>query len=197
MAPIVFGGYDEDEHRPAWSGVGHTAQMSLPLPEPGKDLSDVKELFVRYLDFYRSAITAKIEGLSDDELRRSRLPSGWTPIELVKHLVFMERRWLRWDFTGEQVADPWGDADEEGRWHVGSKESLPALLEALHEGGRQTRRIVETADLEGPSALGGRFASADEAPALVWVLFHVLQEYARHAGHLDVVRELADGKTGE
>jgi uncharacterized damage-inducible protein DinB len=171
--------------------------MSLPLPEPSKDVTDVKELFLRYLDFYRSVISAKVEGLSDDELRRTHVPTGWTPIELVKHLVYMERRWLRWGFTGEQVPDPWGDDDDHGRWHVEPSESIRSLLEALHEGGRQTTRIVRQADLTTQSALGGRFSSSDEAPSLVWVLFHVLQEYARHAGHLDISRELVDGTTGE
>jgi uncharacterized damage-inducible protein DinB len=170
--------------------------MSLPLPEPGKDVTDVKELFLRYLDFYRSAIAAKVEGLSDGELRRTHVPSGWTPIELVKHLVYMERRWLRWGFAGEQLPDPWGD-DRGGQWHVEPSESIRSLLEALHEGGRRTTLIVREADLPARSAPGGRFSSNDEAPALVWVLFHVLQEYARHAGHLDIVRELVDGTTGE
>jgi uncharacterized damage-inducible protein DinB len=171
--------------------------MRASLPEPGKELVDIRQLFLRYLDFYRSAIASKVDGLSDDELRRTRLPTGWTPIELVKHLVYMERRWLRWGFAGEQVPDPWGDASESGRWRVEPGESLEQLLEALDDGGRTTARIVCDASLETPSAVGGRFASADEAPALVWVLFHVLQEYARHAGHLDIVRELVDGTAGE
>ncbi len=167
------------------------------LPEPTQDVSDVRELFLRYLDYYRSAVAAKIDGLSDGELRSSRLPSGWAPIELLKHLVFMERRWLRWGFAGEPVEQPWGDCNREGRWHVGPDESVESLLAALYDGGRLTRQLVEGADLAARSALGGRFTAPNEAPALAWVLFHVLQEYARHAGHLDVVRELTDGQVGE
>ncbi len=95
------------------------------------------------------------------------------------------------------MSAPWGDQDSEGRWHVDAGESLDALLDDLRAGGAATRRIVEQADLHEFSAVGGRFESTDEAPALVWILFHVLQEYARHTGHLDIVRELADGITGE
>jgi len=171
--------------------------MTVPLPGPDHRLVDTLTLFLDYLDYYRSAITVKLTGLSDAELRSSRLPSSWTPIELLKHLVYMERRWLRWGFAGEAVSAPWGDQDSEGCWHVDSDESLDALLEDLRAGGAATRRIVEQADLHEFSAVGGRFESTDEAPALVWILFHVLQEYARHAGHLDIVRELADGLTGE
>ena len=76
-------------------------------------------------------------------------------------------------------------------------ESLSDLVEALHRGGTRTREIVEGADLDALGRVGGRFGSDEETPTLIWILFHVLQEYARHAGHLDIVRELADGKVGE
>jgi hypothetical protein len=167
------------------------------LPEPAKGTPDTKALFLDYLDYYRATIESKLAGLSEPELRRSRLPSGWTPLQLLKHLVFMERRWLRWGFSAEPMAEPFGEDDAQGSWYVGSGESAVELIAALHEGGRRTRQIVEAAELSAPSAVGGRFPSPEEAPPLVWVLFHVLQEYARHAGHLDIVRELSDGATGE
>ncbi len=171
--------------------------MNLPLPEPAAPQTDTATRFLDYLDFYRSVVTAKVTGLSDEDLRTSRLPSGWTPIELVKHLVFMERRWLRWGFRGEQVPDPWGDNGPEDRWAVDLDESLDGLLDALRRGGEQTRSIVEGAGLRDRAAVGGRFATAADAPTLEWILFHVLQEYARHTGHLDIARELIDGATGE
>jgi hypothetical protein len=169
--------------------------MSRSFPEPGAS-SDVRALFVRYLDFYRQTVETKVRGLTPTDLRSSRLPSGWTPLELVKHLTFMERRWLVWGFLAEHVDDPWGDALD-GRWHVADEESLDGLLAALHAGGARTRQIVEDADPSSSAALGGRITKDDERPTLVWILFHVLQEYARHAGHLDIARELVDGRTGE
>jgi hypothetical protein len=165
------------------------------FPEPGTS-SDVRDLFVRYLDYYRQTVEAKVRGLGPADLRSSRLPSGWTPLELVKHLTFMERRWLVWGFLAEQVDDPWGD-DLDDRWHVAGDETLDGLLDALHAGGDRTREILQHADLTSSAAVGGRFTKEDDQPTLVWILFHVLQEYARHAGHLDIARELADGGTGE
>jgi hypothetical protein len=156
----------------------------------------VPALFVRYLDFYRQTVDEKVRGLAPGDLRSSRLPSGWTPIELVKHLVFMERRWLVWGFLGEDVVAPWGDTSDQ-RWHVADSETIDELLAALHDGGTRTRQIVERADLSSSAALGGRFTRDGEQPSLAWILFHVLQEYARHTGHLDIARELADGVTGE
>ena len=171
--------------------------MDLTLPEPAAPQTDTATRFLDYLDFYRSVVRAKVTGLPEHELRASRLPSGWVPIELVKHLVFMERRWLRWGFRGEQVPDPWGDNGPEGRWTVSPGESVHDLLDALERGGAATRSIVQGAGLRDRAAVGGRFATEAEAPTLEWILFHVLQEYARHAGHLDIARELIDGATGE
>ena len=167
------------------------------MAEP-HDASDPIELLLRYLDDYRGIIEKKLTGLSDAELRTSRLPSGWTPLELLKHLVFMERRWLRWGFTAEQVEHPWGDSADnpDGAWTLAPDDTLEGLLTQLHAGGEFTNQVVPGVDPATRGAVGGRFVS-DDRPTLNWILFHVLQEYARHAGHLDVARELADGATGE
>jgi uncharacterized damage-inducible protein DinB len=169
--------------------------MNLPLPEPSDNATGTKERFLAYLDFYRSEIVDKLEGLSEADLRASRLPSGWSPLELLKHLVFMERRWLVWRFAGEPLDDPAGEDGPDGNWQVSPDDNLDDLVARLHEGGLRTRAIVEAHDLldrRAPSDV------ADTEPrSLEWVLFHVLQEYARHAGHLDVARELVDGYTGE
>jgi hypothetical protein len=167
--------------------------------KPGRQLDDPKELLLGFLDYYRSVITRKIEGLTDAELRTSRLPSGWTPLELVKHLVYMERRWLCWGFRAEQVHDPHGDEDEAGRWHAGPGDTAAGLIASLRATGEQTRAIASAAELTAISAPGGRFSDNDPRPrpTLAWILVYVLQEYARHAGHMDVARELIDGTTGE
>ncbi len=108
----------------------------------------------------------------------------------------MERRWIVWGVLGEQVDQPWGD-DRQGRWHVAADESLADLLATLWRGGQRTREIVNGLPLAATAADTGRFAGSPAPPSLTAVLFHVLQEYARHAGHLDIVRELIDGRTGE
>jgi uncharacterized damage-inducible protein DinB len=173
-----------------------TGDMTLSLPEPSDEVTGTKERFLAYLDFYRSVVAHKLEGLSDEDLRASRLPSGWSPLELLKHLVFMERRWLVWRFAGDGVSDPWGDDGPDGRWRVADEDTLDGLVELLHAGGRRTREIVERADLDERAAPGDALGGS-RPPTLEWVLFHVLQEYARHAGHLDIARELLDGRTGE
>lgn len=167
------------------------------FPEPGRDVGDQAQVLLGYLDFFRSTVHEKVSGLPDDVLSTGVLPSGWTPLELVQHLAYMERRWLVWGFLAEQVPDPWDDADESGRWRVTPGADAATVAAMLEAGGRRTREIVEAAGLSDHARVGGRFTADDPRPTLERILLHVLQEYARHAGHLDVVRELVDGRVGE
>jgi uncharacterized damage-inducible protein DinB len=153
------------------------------------------EVFLRYLDYFRSRVMAKIGALPADELGRSRLPSGWTPLELLKHLRYVELRWLEWGFEGRDVARPWGDSVG-GRWSVAPGETLASLLADLREQAARSRAVVGSHDLDEVGQPSERWAGADP-PTLERVLFHVVQEYARHLGHLDIVTELATGLSGE
>lgn len=167
-----------------------------PSPEPPDTLTDPHELLLAYLDFYRDTVLRKLAGLSDEQLRTSLLPSGWTLLELLKHLAHVERRWLRWGFTAEAVAEPWGDDGPDGRWHVRVDETAESVTALFLDECRRSREIAAAARLTDRARAGGRF-EPERRPALGWILFHLLQEYARHAGQLDVVRELMDGAVGE
>lgn len=165
------------------------------LPDPAAEATDPTELLVTYLDFFRGEVVRKLGGLDDDALDTSCVPSGWTPRQLLNHLVHMERRWFVWGFLGEDVDDPWGDQGDDGEWHVETR--LDDLINLLTAGGLRTTAILAEHSLSSQSATTGRFVDRDDAPTLLAVAFHVLQEYARHTGHLDIVRELTDGMTGE
>jgi uncharacterized damage-inducible protein DinB len=168
---------------------------SPPFPEPTSPAASRSEVLVRYLDYFRDTVLAKVRGLSEEELRSSRLPSGWSPLELLHHLAHVERRWLVWGFEGQDVDDPWGDW-RDVRWHVPAGRTAAQVAEALREQGERTREVVARHDLNEVGAPGERWDGAPPA-TLERVLLHVVQEYARHAGHLDVVRELVDGSVGE
>jgi uncharacterized damage-inducible protein DinB len=175
--------------------VGHAGRVSLPFPEPTRPADSRAEVFVGYLDYFRSRIVAKVEELPEAELRRSRVPSGWTPLQLVKHLTFVELRWLEWGFEGRQVANPWGD-QEADRWHVPEEETRDELLATLRARGERSRAIIAGHDLATIGQPSPRWNGADP-PTLERVVLHVMQEYARHLGHLDVAVELVDGTVGE
>lgn len=169
--------------------------MTVPFPEPTDPRASRADVLLGYLDYFRAAVVGKLDGLPDGELRGSRLPSGWAPLELLKHLVHAERRWMVWGFEGEPVPDPWAEK-RDGRWHVRPDETLADLVAALEAQAARTREIVRAHDLSDVGRPGERWRGAPPA-TLERVLLHLVQEYARHAGHLDVVRELVDGSTGE
>jgi uncharacterized damage-inducible protein DinB len=162
--------------------------------EPASTTGDPVALFPAYLRFYRETAIAKVASLPEPEQRSSRLPSGWTPLELLQHLAYMERRWFLWHFLGEEVEEPWGDRSDD-RWHVRDEVTLDQVAALLREGGARTDEVLRShrfAEMGTPAPNYPR-----QAAPLGWICFHVLQEYARHVGHLDVAVEIAGGPTGE
>ncbi len=178
-----------------WGLRGIIALVSVPLPEPTVPARSRAEVFVRYLDYFRSRVITKIEGLPERALRQSRLPSGWTPLELLKHLSYVELRWLEWGFEGRPITDPWGD-NRGDRWYVAQDETLEHLVAALRTQAKRSRAVIQAHDLAERGRPGPRWAGADPA-TLERILFHLVQEYARHLGHLDIVAELATGQLGQ
>jgi uncharacterized damage-inducible protein DinB len=170
--------------------------MTTLRDEPPRSLEDPREIMLQQLSYYRTTLLSKVDGLSEDELTTSILPSGWSPLGLLKHLVFVERRWMQWGFEAAQVPDPWGDhhPHSEG-WLLEPDDTLQVLTERLGQIAARTEAVVSAAELTARARLGGRFST--DPPTLGWILAHLLQEYARHVGHLDVVRELMDGSVGE
>ncbi len=193
----------QPDPRGRFSDVGRPAGVPVTAPPPGfpspmRARSDRRDVLLDYLDYFREVVAQKVSGLPDADLRSSSLPSGWSPLGLVNHLVHMERRWLVWGFLGEEVADPWGDqpTGDDEPWVIGDGETLDGLLADLRAGGDRTRAIVMSNGLTDVGRPGSRWEGHEPA-TLDRVLMHVMQEYARHLGHLDVVRELLDGSTGE
>ena len=123
------------------------------------------------------------------------VPTDWTALELVRHLTFVEMRWLEWGFEGQSVDEPWGDHLGE-RWFVGPDDTLDSLVEALRDRGIQSAEIVRRHELNELGQPGPRW-DGDEPATLERVLFHLVGEYARHLGHLDIYAELAEGPVGE
>jgi uncharacterized damage-inducible protein DinB len=172
--------------------------VSVPFPEPTEPASSRTDVHLRYLAYFRDGVGRRVAAMSEDEVRRSRVPSGWTPLELVRHLTFMERRWFVWGFEGEAIEfpdDPFGD-EVDGRWVVPDGLGVPDVLSAWRGQAAVTEAVVRRHDLDEPGRPSPRWAG--EPPAtLERVLLHVAQEYARHLGQLDIVAELGGGVTGE
>ena len=165
--------------------------------EPRPTTAEPATLLAAYLDFYRQRAIEKVLSLSSADQRSPRVPSGWTPLELLFHLACMERRWVVWGLLGEPVERPWEDSGDnpDGRWQVPGPMGADDVANLLRDIGRVTSGVLADVPLDTVAATGGRFDA--DPPSLGWICFHVLQEYARHVGHLDIVVELAGGPTGE
>jgi uncharacterized damage-inducible protein DinB len=179
--------------------VSEDNRVALADGEPGKHGPSGASRWAAYLDWVRQDVADAVLGLSEEERRTTRLPSGWTPIELLSHVLHMEQRWFVWGFLGEHVGEPWGDwtVDEpwdsglEGRWHVADGVTAEELAARVAAVGERTRGVLRDFPLDATASPGGRFA--EDPPTLEWICFHVLAEYARHAGHLDIAVELGRG----
>jgi hypothetical protein len=165
-------------------------------PAKGSGLS-TPGLWSAYLDWQRGDLLAGVRSLGSEDQRRSVVPSGWTPLELLSHVAHMEQRWFVWGFLGEPVAAPWGDWDghparsDTARWRVDTSfDEVAAQLETV---AARTREVLASYPLDALAATGGRFDT--DPPSLEWICFHVLAEYARHAGHLDLAVELLTDPT--
>jgi len=169
--------------------------MTIPFPSPTIPAASRTEVFTRYLEYFRSQLVSKVESLPADAQRASSLPSGWTPLELLRHLTYVERRWLEWGIEGRDVGDPWGDR-RDGHWYVGPGETLAELVAAAHAQAARSAAVIAAHHLDDLGHPGDRWGGAPPA-TLERVLFHLVQEYARHLGHLDIVAELAGGQIGE
>ena len=169
--------------------------MSTTFPEPTDAASNRTEVMLRYLDYFRDQVASRVEGIPVDEQRVTRVPSGWTPVQLLKHLTHVEQRWLEWGFEGAVIAEPWADR-RDGHWFVADTETLDDLLAAFRAQARRSNAVIESHGLDDVGQPGPRWEGHPPA-TLERVLLHLVQEYARHVGHLDIVAELAGGPTGE
>lgn len=163
--------------------------------EPDKHGAAGAARWAAYLDWVRADLAATVLALPVDQQRASSVPSGWAPIELLNHVLHMEQRWFVWGFLGEPVDEPWGDwtVDEpwdngDGRWTVPDDVTAEELADRLAAIGSRTTGILRDFPLDAVASPGGRFAA--DPPSLEWICFHVLAEYARHAGQLDVAVEV-------
>jgi uncharacterized damage-inducible protein DinB len=144
------------------------------------------------LDRHRDAVLWKLEGLDDAALRRPMVPSGTTLLGLVKHLAAVEYGWFCDTFGRPGEPLPFDEDDPDADLRVNPDETTEAVL-AFHARARAAAdRTIDELDLDDTGT-----AWFGDPVSLRWVLIHMIEETARHAGHADILRELIDGTTGD
>jgi uncharacterized damage-inducible protein DinB len=144
------------------------------------------------LDRHRDVVLWKLDGLDDEQLRRPLVPSGTNLIGLVKHLGSVEYGWFCDTFGRESEAIPFDENDPEADMRAAPGETTAEILEYYGRARAAADRVIDEVDLED---LGKSWRG--DAVSMRWVLIHMIEETARHAGHMDIVRELIDGATGD
>ena len=165
-------------------------------PEPeGTELT----LLVQYLDFQRETVLAKTEGLTPGQMVQRNPPSALTLAGLLYHLALVEESWLEVRFGGLPEREPWGGVDWEADpdWEFRTAEGVDPeqLRERYREAWARSRNVVSASS--GPDQLSVQTLRDGRRFSLRWVLLHLIEETARHAGHADTLREAIDGTTGE
>ncbi|MFI5973914.1 DinB family protein [Streptomyces sp. NPDC051452] len=142
------------------------------------------------LDRHRDAVLWKLEGLGDEPLRRPMTPTGTSLLGLVKHLAAVEYGWFVETFGG--VAEPlWFTPHDDLR--ITPEETTEQIVALYGRARAAADRMIAALPLDS----AGRPSWRDDPVSLRWTLVHMIEETARHAGHMDILRELIDGATGD
>lgn len=170
-------------------------------PEPVIDGDEMTTL-IGFLDFHRATLEWKTRGLDAAGLGAALPPSTMTLGGLLKHLAYVEDDWFSRSLHDRDRAEPWRSvdwaADRDWDWHSAADDD-PDQLRALWQASVDRSRELLAAALAsgGPEAPAARTWPDGRAPSVRWVVTHMIEEYARHNGHADLLREAVDGEVGE
>ncbi len=157
---------------------------------PSKEGNE-RQLLDEHLRFARDTLVYKASGLAD-YLARKRLGKTATSVAgIVKHMINVEKYAFHSHFNGEDCEFDWGGDTPDGDYEIKEDETLEKLLEGYKEASRRSREICAEHDLDDLSVRKGRDG---KSVSLRWLCLHLIDEIARHNGHLDIYRELLDGQ---
>ncbi|MGR8009837.1 DinB family protein [Streptomyces hypolithicus] len=156
---------------------------------------DERASLATFLDYVRDTARAKCEDVSQDDVRKAPLVGSplMTLGGLISHLHWVEYYWFQVVFLGEEDAGPWTEDDPDREMRIALDIPLAELLSGYDAQCARYRQLVAAHDLD---SVAKRANGSGGRVNLRWILLHLIEETARHNGHLDVLRELADGRTG-
>jgi uncharacterized damage-inducible protein DinB len=170
-------------------------------PEPPL-AGDETATLLGFLEFQRATLAWKCKGLDAGGLAATVGASSMTLGGMVKHLALVEDWWFSQWLLGRGPQPPWDtvdwDADPDWDWHSAAGDSPEQILTLWQDAVSRSRSAVaEALGDGGPGQLARRTWPDGRAPSLRWIVCHMIEEYARHNGHADLIRESVDGLTGE
>jgi len=168
------------------NGYGQCMARSVPPMGAEKDSLHIS------LDRHRDVILWKLGGLTDEQLRRPMVPSGTSLLGLVKHLAAVEYGWFCETFGRSTEPLPFDEDDPEADLRVGAGDHVDDVVAFYARARAAADSVIIGLSLEDVG-----HAWFGETVTLRWCLIHMIEETARHAGHMDILRELIDGRTGD
>ena len=159
------------------------------------NIAPERELLQGFLDYHRQTLLLKVSGLSGEELvRRSVEPSSLSLLGLVRHLTEVEQYWFKTCLAGEEVPDLyWTAENPDGDFDLTDAAEAEKDLQTYADAVQESDEIAVHYSLESPF----RRPRREGEYSLRWLYIHMIEEYARHNGHADLLRERIDGSTGE
>lgn len=150
-----------------------------------------------FLTAQRQSVLAIVDGLDEVALRQSTVPSGWTPLGVIEHLAHAERFWFQGVVSGRAGELPWPttESDQEDE-PFASSHSVDAVLAFYRDQCASSDEVLATIPLSTTPRGRAPASLAMLSRTVRSITLHMIEETARHAGHLDVARELLDGRTG-
>ncbi|WP_432514000.1 DinB family protein [Kineococcus sp. SYSU DK001] len=166
---------------------------AAPQRHEAPHVGDERSTLEGFLEYHRTTFARKVEGLGTEQLRRRSVePSSMSLLGLVRHLADVERVWWQAGVAGEDVrARYWSDADPDGEFDRVEEADPVHDLAELATQQDLARAVLAAHDLDDT------FEHRQGTTSVRWVLAHLVEEYARHNGHADLLRERIDGATGE
>ena len=149
-----------------------------------------QEVLAGFLELYRGILPRKLARLTDEDARRPLVASGTTLLGVVKHLASVEREWFGWIFAQRPPAELGLPTPGDG-WPVGPQDTVDRVIADYQTACAESRAAVEGHGLD-ETVPHDRLGQV----SLRWILVHMIEETARHAGHADILREQTDGATG-
>lgn len=180
-----------DDHDDLVVAAASTGEREFPPVRTG----DERTMLTSMLDWYRTGVVGKLAGLNRSSASRRLVASQTTIAGLVYHLTLVEDSWFHHRFAGHDIGEPWAgiDWDATPNWEFESAHllTIDELRDGYEAACARSRRAAHGRSLDDLSV------GTNEVFTLRWAMVHMLEETARHLGHLDVLRELTDGVTGE
>lgn len=157
--------------------------------------ADERAMLVSFLDYYRETMVLMLEGLDEEQARWTPAPTANSLLGLILHLAGVEEWWFHQCFAGNASDFPrWGDPDDRDyELKPAPEHTIGYAIDLYRTNWLRANEIAAAADLD---AVGAHPRAQERGTTLRWILVHMIEETARHAGHADITREMIDGKTG-